>query len=174
MYVVRMEGDSANITGLAAIGEGLNGSEHYMPSILSAPSCVMNNDYALNGPQIYGQMPEEVTNITMGEVDISQFMFEHPISYSLDRSLETYTSTNLWLLQASSATGLNILAYSVYFKVTALSVITVIATGGDIMTDMIPEGFNVGYTFSTSDLEVHTIYFSAAELTLNQFVLSIE
>jgi hypothetical protein len=174
LYVVRMEGGSANLTGLAAVGESLNGSEPYMPSILSVQTATLIDVSNMTGPVAYGDLADRVSNITTGTVDLLRFSFEHPIAYSLDRASQEYNSTNRWLLAASSATGSNVSVYTIYFKLMAHGTISITATGDDDISEMIPHAFYAGSSFSMTNLEAHAVYFSADELTLNDFMLSIE
>jgi len=173
LYVVRMEGSSANLTGLTSMGENLSGGEPYMPSILSAPSVDMTNTYYISGPVTWGSLTKAATNITVGQLAVAQFSFEHPMTYSLNRVTKTYTATNKWLLQASSASAINVQAYAIYFKVTAMGLV-IDATGNDQMADVIPGGMNVGSSFSSGVAMVQAVYLHTDKLTLIDMVLSIE
>jgi hypothetical protein len=54
-YVVRMEGDSANLTAMAAVSENVGGSEPYVPSIITAPSAAMIHLYSIIGSTTWGR-----------------------------------------------------------------------------------------------------------------------
>jgi hypothetical protein len=172
-YVVRMEGDSANLTSMAAVSENVGGSEPYVPSIITAPSAAMTHLYSITGPTTWGALTGLVSNITTGRIDLSQFAIKHPIAYSLDRQGNTYTATEEWSLTASSATGLNVSAFVVYFQVTGGEMVVVTATGEDNIFNMIPFGLNTGGSFTALDATVEPVYFAAQQLTLGSFVLSI-
>jgi hypothetical protein len=173
LYLARMEASTAQINGVTALGEQVGGSEPYVPSILSAPSVAMTNTYSVTGPVTYGALISKATNITVGELQIQQFSFAHPSAYTLDRITKTYTSTDTWLLKASSATATNVVAYLVYFKVTAMG-IDLTAVGGDNMIDIIPGGLNVGGSFTSGSTVVQPVYLQAGSMSLNDLVLSIE
>jgi len=172
-YVVRMEGNSANATGLTSTGSYIGGSEPYVPDLITAPSCSISHVYTIEGPETWGSLVDESSEINMGEISLQQFSFVHPIVYSLNRQTNTYSSTNLWLMKASSATALNVTAYMIYFQATALGTITVTATGGELIRNVIPYGYNAGAEVSLTDLSVHAVSFDADSMTLGSFVVSI-
>jgi hypothetical protein len=173
LYAVRMEAASADLTGVTAVSEDIGGSEPYVPSILSSPSVEMSNVFYVYGPVTYGALQKKAMNLTVGEISTQQFSFEHPIEYSLNRPLKEYSSTNMWLLQASSATATKLKAYLIYFHVTAMGY-SIFATGDDSVYDVIPGGYNVGESFTSGDTMVHMVYLSADGLSLNDLILSIE
>lgn len=105
---------------------------------------------------------------------MSQFSLDHPVSYSLDRASQVYSYTGRWTLAASSATGTDLSVYTIYFKLMAHGGYPVTATGDDDISALIPHTLYVGSTFWMTQLEAHAVYFSAAELTLKGFTLSIE
>jgi len=172
-YVARMEGSGANATGLASFGQYTGGSEPYIPNLITSPNVAISHVYTIEGPETWGVLVNESSEIEMGEVSIQQFSFVHPIAYSLNRQSNTYTSTNLWMLKASSATGYNVTAYMIYFQATALGEITVTATGGDLIRNEIPFGYNAGTGVDVTNLSVHAICFNAGSMTLGNFVVSI-
>jgi hypothetical protein len=171
--IVRIEATSASFTGLTLTSSYVGGSLPYLPSLLSTPSATVDNGYALHGPVTYLALNNEAMNLTVGKLSVQQFVFEHPTAYALDRSAESYTATNAWLLDAGSATATNIQAYVLYFHVVVMG-FAITASGGDYVTNVIPAGMSVGTGFSSTDTKVHVVYFSAAELTLNGLVISIE
>lgn len=169
-----MEGDSANLTSMAAVSEYVGGSEPYVPSVITAPSAAMTNLYSITGPTTWGALTNMVSNITTGRIDLTQFAIEHPIAYSLDRKANTYDATEEWSLTASSATALNVSAFTIYFQVTGGEMVVVTATGEDNVYNMIPFGLNMGGSFTALDATVQPVYFGAQQLMLGSFVLSIE
>jgi hypothetical protein len=173
-YVARMEGSSANATGLISYGQYIGGNEPYVPNLITSPLTTLSNTYAIQGPVTWGHLINTSSSISIGQVVIQQFSFEHPSEYSLDRQTKTFTSTNLWLLKSSTATAINVTAYMIYFKCTALGAITVVSTGQDLMRNVIPLGYSVGSGLGVNDLAVHAVYFSATTMALGSFVLSIE
>jgi hypothetical protein len=173
LYVARMEGSGANATGLASYGQYTGGSEPYVPNLITSPNVAISHVYTIEGPETWGVLANESSEIEMGEVNIQQFSFVHPIAYTLNRQSNTYTSTNLWMLKASSATGYNVTAYMIYFQATALGEITVTATGGDLIRNEIPFGYNAGVGVDVTNLSVHAICFNADSMTLGNFVVSI-
>jgi hypothetical protein len=158
---------------MAAVSENVGGSEPYVPSIITAPSAAMTHLYSITGPSTWGALTSMVSNITTGRIDLSQFAIRHPIAYSLDRQGNTYNATEEWSLTASSATGLNVSAFVVYFQVTGGEMVVITATGEDNIYNMIPFGLNTGGSFTALDATVQPVYFAAQQLTLGSFVLSI-
>jgi hypothetical protein len=173
MYVVQMVGTSATLANFASAGENIGGSEPYVPNLITTPECDISQVYHIDGPVTYGALVEESSSMTMGRIDITQFSFEHPNAYSLDRPDNTFTNTNRWLLKSSSAIGLHVNAYMIFFKCTAVGV-TVVATGEDSMIVTIPYGYNSGRAVVVYDLSVHAPFFSGDHLELGSFILSIE
>ena len=173
MYVVRMVGSGATLSNFTSAAEQIGGTEPYLPNLITTPECDISQVYHIDGPVSYGLLNQASSSITMGRIDITQFSFEHPKAYNLDRPDNTYTATNRWLLKSASATGLNIKAYMIYFQCTAIGV-TVTATGEDSMIVDIPYGYNSGRAVSVFSLAVHAIYFTGDYLQLGSFTLSIE
>ena len=136
----------------------------------------------MTGPVTW-DLDDQVSNVNAGTVDMSQFSFVHPIASSLDRSSREYNSTNRWLLEASTVIGSNVSVYLIYFKTTAMGM-SVTVTGSDNITQVIPtivgeSGYqshkNLAWcSFSMNNLEAHSVYFSAKELTLDNLTPSIE
>ena len=174
MYVVRISATTANLTRMEAVGERADGSEPYIPSILGARTAVLSDVSNITGPVSYGDLAVRVSNITTGTVDIAQFSLEHPIMYSLNMSTRAYSSTGRWLMVASGAIGSNVSVYSIYFKAMVHGAYSITATGNDDISKMIPHALYSGCSFYVANLEAHAVYFSADELTLNDFMLSIE
>jgi hypothetical protein len=173
VYAVRMEAASAHLTDVTLVGENIGGSEPYVPSILKSPSVQMSKTFYIYGPVTYGALKKKAMNVTIGELGTQQFSLEQPIAYSLNRPLKDYSSTNRWLLQASSATLTKLKTYVIYFHVTAMGY-NIIATGDDNVYDVIPGGYNTGDSFTSGDTAVHIVYLSADELSLDDLALSIE
>ncbi len=173
LYAVRMEAASAHLTDVTLVGENIGGSEPYVPSILKSPSVQMSKTFYIYGPVTYGALTKKAMNVTIGELGTQQFSLEQPIAYSLNRPLKDYSSTNRWLLQASSATLTKLQTYVIYFHVTAMGY-SIFATGDDNVYDVIPGGYNTGDSFTSGDTAVHIVYLSADGLSLNDLVLSIE
>jgi len=171
--LIRMEGASANLTGMVSVGQYVGGSEPYIPSIITAPKVSMSDTYSITGPTTWLSEVNMVSNVTTGRIDLPQFSLQHPISYSLDRQSKAYNATNVWSLTASSATAFKVSAFIVYFKVTGGEMVTIIATGSDNPNNLIPFGLNTGGGFDGLDANVQPVYFSAAQLNLGSFVISI-
>lgn len=171
--LVRLEAASVEYTGVTLVSENTGGSDPYVPSILSTPSAQVSNGYALYGPVTYQALNNNAMNLTVAQLSVQQFSFEHPTAFSLNRSLETYSATNMWLLDASSATATTVQAYVIYFHIQVMGY-SVTASGGDYVNNVIPGGFNVGSGFSSTDTKVLAVYLYAGELSLDNLVISIE
>jgi hypothetical protein len=174
MYLIRMSGSEMNLTQTEAAGEDSNGSEPYIPSIMSSQSATLLNVDGISGPVAYGAMADRVSNVTGGTTVMSQFSFVHPIAYSLDRESQFYSYTSRWDLNASTATGYNVTVCTIYISTMVHRIYQVTATGNDEIGKMIPHVLYVGCSFSVTNLQEHAVYFSADELTLDNFTLSIE
>jgi len=170
---LRMEGASANLTGMVSVGQYVGGAEPYIPSIITAPTVSMSNIYSITGPTTWKSEVNMVSNVTAGRIDLPQFALQHPSTYTIDRHSKNYTATIEWSLTASSATALKVSAYIVYFKVTGGEMVTIIATGSDNPNNLIPFGLNTGGSFSGLNADVQPVYFSASQLQLGSFVIAI-
>jgi len=171
--VLRMEGDSANLTGMACEGENVGGSEPYIPSVITAPTVSMSNKYSITGPTTWQSEVNMVSNLTTGRIDLPQFQLLHPVSFTFDRHAKVFNATEVWSLSASSATAIKVSAFIVYFRVTGGEMVTIIATGSDNPNNLIPFGLNTGGGFQGLDITVAPVYFSASQLGLGSFVISI-
>ena len=170
---LRMEGASANLTGMVSVGQYVGGAEPYIPSVITAPTVSMSNIYSITGPTTWKSEVNMVSNVTAGRIDLPQFALQHPSSYTIDRHSKNYTATIEWSLTASSATAIKVSAYIVYFKVTGGEMVTIIATGSDNPNNLIPFGLNTGGSFGGLDANVQPVYFSASQLQLGSFVIAI-
>ena len=173
MSVLRMEGTNATFTGMISIAQQVGGSEPYIPSVITAPSVSMTKTYYIGGPVTWGALTGAASNITTGRIDLPQFSFQVPMTYTLDRHARTFTADYGWTMTATSATALNVRAFTVYFQVTGGEMVQVTATGSDNVYNMIPFGLNQGGSFSGWYATVQPVYFSASQLTLGGFVLSV-
>ena len=170
---VRMEGESANLTGMASAGQFVGGTEPYVPCIITAPSVAMSNTYSITGPTTWSVKNENVSSLTTGRIDLPQFSLQHPVAYTLDRHNKNYNATEVWSLTASSATAIKVSAYLIYFRVTGGEMVTLVVTGNDNPNNLIPFGLNTGGGFNGLNIDVHPVYFSASQLALGSFVISI-
>ena len=123
MNVVRMTGTSVNLTRVTVAGEGADGNEPYLPSILGAQLITLSSVREITGPLPYGVMGDPVSNISTGVFGVYQFSFVHPTAYSLDRVSRGYNSTNRWLLAAPRAVGSNVTTIRVGDRVSYAPVI---------------------------------------------------
>jgi hypothetical protein len=174
MSVVQWNGATAELAGMTTQGQpATSGSEPYIPNILTATQAELNHNYEITGPMTW-QANDTVSEIVAGEVTISQFSFVHPITYTLDRTSKIVTYASEWQISATSVTGWNVTAYSIYFDVSAFGGLeTVIGVGSDDVHNIIPHGYTSGMEFPITSITVDTVSFSVQQLSLSTFVLSI-
>jgi len=173
IYLVRMAGSEMNLTQMVAVGEDSSGSEPYIPSILSAQSAGLMGVTGITGPVNYTDAAVRVSNITVAAVTMAPFSFVHPVSYTLDRSSRTCSYENRWVLNSTGATATDLTVYTIYLKAIVHDIYLVTATGSDDITGMIPHSFYGNCALLVTSLQEHTVYFSAAELTLDSVTLSV-
>jgi hypothetical protein len=172
MQIVRMSADSANLTAIEVTGEYVGGAEPYIPTIISAPSVTMTNGYSLLGPVTYDGLQNRVHNFTMGTCVVTQLSLTHPISYSLDRGHNTFTSVDKWAVTAYNATMTNLgKDYLQYVAFNAYGILVVTLTGED--DPSLESGYNVGYGGTVMDASMHIVYAQMEGMTLRNLLVGI-
>jgi hypothetical protein len=167
IYLVKMNCLSGELDAVEVMGNYLGKEEPYLPILLTSSSISMDKGFAVTGPTSYGKLENKATKIVCGRITASNFSFKCPSEYNLDREDNKHEFVEKWILGASNATIENSEIYSIYFKIRALLVWRVRATGEKYIPSIIPEGMHRGEKAPINEADVDIIYLKADKLKVN-------
>ena len=134
----------------------------------------MEKGFSVTGPETYGRLENKATKILSGRIAASNFSLKCPSEYNLDRENNIHDYVEKWSMNASSAAMDAAEIYAIYFKVRALLVWRVKATGEEYIPSVIPEGMHRGEKAPINDADVDIVYLKADRLTVNNVAFAIE
>ncbi|MEM3073519.1 MAG: hypothetical protein QXK20_02125 [Nitrososphaerales archaeon] len=167
IYFVKMSCLSGELTQPEVLGRYAGGDEPYLPILLTTSNITMDRGFSVTGPETYGMLENKATKILCGRISASNFFLKCPSRYSLDREGNNHEFVEKWALNASSAAIEDAEIYAIYFKVRALLVWRVKATGEEYIPSIIPEGLHRGEKAPINEADVDIIYLKATKLKVN-------
>ncbi|MFN3621333.1 MAG: hypothetical protein ACK4TI_00400, partial [Nitrososphaerales archaeon] len=167
IYFVKMSCLSGELDLLEVLGRYAGGEEPYLPILLTTSNITMEKGFSVTGPETYGRLENKATKILCGRISASNFFLKCPSRYSLDRESNNHEFVEKWVLNATSAMIEDAEIYAIYFKVRALLVWRVKATGEEYIPSIIPEGLHRGEKAPINEADVDIIYLKAAKLKVN-------
>jgi hypothetical protein len=134
----------------------------------------MEKGFSVTGPETYGVLENKATKILCGRISASNFTLKCPKRYRLDREDNIHEFAEKWTMNATSAAIEQAEIYSIYFKVRALLVWRVKATGEEYIPSIIPEGLHRGEKAPINDAEVDIVSLKADKISVLNVTLTLK
>jgi hypothetical protein len=173
IYFVKMSCTSGELSQPEVMARYVGGEEPYLPILLTTSNISMEKGFSVTGPETYGVLENKTTKILCGRITASNFTLKCPKSYKLNREDNIHEFTEKWSMNAVSAAIEQAEIYAIYFKVRALLVWRVRATGEEYIPSVIPEGLHRGEKAPINEADVDIIYLKAAKLDISNATLNL-
>jgi len=173
IYFVKMSCAGGELSQPEVVARYIGGEEPYLPILLTTSNISMEKGFSVTGPETYGVLENKATKILCGRISASNFVLKCPKGYSLNREDNTHEFAERWSMNATSAAIEQAEIYSVYFKVRALLVWRVKATGEEYIPSIIPEGLHRGEKAPINDADVDIIYLKADKLNVSNVTFTL-
>jgi len=173
IYFVKMSCATGELSQPEVVARYVGGEEPYLPILLTTSNISMEKGFSVTGPETYGVLENKVTKILCGRISASNFTLKCPKRYSLNREDNIHEFTEKWSMNATSAAIEQAEIYAIYFKVRALLVWRVKATGEEYIPSVIPEGLHRGEKAPINDAEVDILFLKADKLSVSNVAFTL-
>jgi len=174
IYSIKMSCASGELNQPEVVARYVGGEEPYLPILLTTSNISMENGFSVTGPETYGMLENKATKIRCGRISASNFNLTCPSRYGLDRENNAHEFAEKWSMNAASATIEQAEIYAIYFKVRALLVWRVKATGEEYIPSIIPAGLHRGEKAPINEADVDIIYLKADKLSVNNLTFTLK
>jgi hypothetical protein len=174
IYFVKMSCAGGELRQPEVVARYVGGEEPYLPILLTTSNISMEKGFSVTGPETYGVLENKATKILCGRISASNFTLKCPKRYRLDREDNIHEFAEKWTMNATSAAIEQAEIYSIYFKVRALLVWRVKATGEEYIPSIIPEGLHRGEKAPINDAEVDIVSLKADKISVLNVTLTLK
>ncbi len=174
IYFTSLSCAEGELNSVDVTSRHVGGIEPYLPLLLTTSNITMDRGFSVTGPESYGRLEGKATKILCGRITASNFSLTCPSSYTLDREENKHEFTEKWGMRAVSASIEKAEIYAVYFKVRALLVWRVRATGEEYIPSIIPEGLHRGEKAPINEADVDVIHLRADRLRVDKAAFTVK
>jgi len=174
IYFVKMSCAAGELSQIEVVARYIGGEEPYLPILLTTSNISMERGFSVTGPETYGILENKATKILCGRINASNFNLKCPKRYSLNREDNIHEFAEKWSMNATSASIERAEIYAIYFKVRALLVWRVKATGEEYIPSVIPEGLHRGEKVPINEADVDVIYLKADKLNVHNVTFTLK